>query len=206
MAELLKPLIDAARSGDRDALNQLAQCADRFVRIFSGSLSHHLRKTCGSTIDFVLEGLAEALAHLSDFEYRSDAQFYEWVACYIRNRILNAARDEGRQKRAGRSVALGEDDQLVAGPDLTASSIVSAQEVRTAAGRAIVDLQLDHPEEMEAVVLKVYEGQSWPGIRQTMRLTSDKRARTLFARGIDLLRPQVEKTLGDVAFAEFLGL
>ena len=206
MAEFLKPLVEKACAGDRDALNQLARCADRFVRIFSGSISRHLRKTCGSTVDFVLEGLSEALSRLADFEYRSDEQFYEWVACYIRNRIVNTARNEGRQKRSGRPVSLGDGDQNLAAQDPSASAIITGQEIRLAAGRAIVELQLEHPDEMEAVLLKVYESQSWPRIRQEMQLTSEKRARTLFARGIDLLRPRVERILGEAAFADFLEL
>src|SRR6185295_8202133 len=80
MAEALRTLIETARKGDRQALNSLAGCVDRFVRIHSGALSNHLRKTYGSTVDFVLEGLAEALARLPEFEYRSDEQFYSWVS------------------------------------------------------------------------------------------------------------------------------
>ena len=106
MAELLRSTIQSARDGDRAALNQLAACVDRFVRIFSGSLSRHLRRTHGSTIDFVLEGVAEALAHLDEFEYESDEQFYAWVSRHIRSRIIDAARAEDRQKRAGRPVHL----------------------------------------------------------------------------------------------------
>jgi hypothetical protein len=49
---------------------------------------------------------------------------------------------------------------------------------------------------MEAVVLKVYEGLSWPELKDAMGLTSEKRARTLVARGLELLRPRVERALG----------
>lgn len=119
---------------------------------------------------------------------------------------MNTARNEGRQKRSGRPVSLGDGDQNLAAQAPSASAIITGQEIRLAAGRAIVELQLEHPDEMEAVLLKVYESQSWPRIRQEMQLTSEKRARTLFARGIDLLRPQVECRLGEAAFADFLEL
>ena len=52
MADSLRPLIEAAKGGDAAAINQLAGCVDRFVRIFSGSLSQSVRRAHGSTIDF----------------------------------------------------------------------------------------------------------------------------------------------------------
>lgn len=206
MTEKLRPLIEAAKGGDRQALNSLARCVDRFVRIFHGSISKHLRQTAGSTIDFVLEGLAEALAHLPEFEYRSDEQFYAWISCHIRSRILSAAREAGRRKRAGRPLAFGSQAEGLAAPDASPSSLLSIEEVRAAIGQALIDLQIEHPQEMEVVTLKVFEGESWPAIRDQLQLTSDKRARTLFARGLDLLRPRVEARLGEDALLEFLKL
>jgi DNA-directed RNA polymerase specialized sigma24 family protein len=194
MSEALRPLVEAARAGDREAMNRLAACADRFVRIFSGSLSNTVRRAQGSTVDFVLEGLAEAMARLEGFEYRSDEEFYAWVARHIRSRIIGAARREGRLKRAARPGELHE--SAVEGPGPTGSRIVSDEEIRTAVGHAVIEAQVEHPEEMEAVLLKVFEGLSWPEIKEAMDLTSEKRARTLFARGVDLLRPLVERSLG----------
>ena len=206
MAEALRPLIEAAKGGDRDALNRLAGCVDRFVRIFSGSLSNHLRRTYGSTVDFVLEGLAEALSNLSSFEYKNDEQFYSWVSCHIRNVIAGAGRHEGRGKRAGRPAAFGShaDDLEAPGPGL--STIISSEEVRSEMAKALLDEQVASPREMEVVVLKLYEGQSWPAIRDKLDLSSEKRARTLFVQGIDLLRRRVEKTLGPSALSDFIGL
>ncbi|HZN58536.1 MAG TPA: hypothetical protein VFD71_10720, partial [Planctomycetota bacterium] len=80
--------------------------------------------------------------------------------------------------------------------DPTASQAASAREARDIAAQALLALQVDHPEEMEAVVLKVYEGLSWPELKDAMGLTSEKRARTLVARGLELLRPRVERALG----------
>jgi DNA-directed RNA polymerase specialized sigma24 family protein len=190
----LRPLVEAAKGGDREALNKLAACADRFVRIFSGSLSRTVRRAHGSTVDFVLEGLAEAMARIGHFEYRSDEEFYSWVARHIRNRIISAARREHRVKRAARPGELRE--SAIEGPGPTGSGIVSDEEMRSAVGHAVIEAQVEHPEEMEAVLLKVFEGLSWPQIKEAMSLTSEKRARTLFARGIDLLRPIVERSLG----------
>jgi hypothetical protein len=97
--------------------------------------------------------------------------------------------------------AMGE----VRGPDVTPSQIVSGDEVRQVVGNAIVQLQVEHSEEMEAVLVRVFEGQSWDGMKNWMGLSSSKRARTLFARGVFLLRPVVEKALGRAAFLEFFG-
>lgn len=206
MSETLRPLIERAQAGDRDALNELARCVDRFVRIFSGRLGRHLRRTTGSTIDFVLEGLAEALARLPEFEYRSDEQFYAWTSRYIRNRIVDAARYENRDRRAGRPVPLGSRLDEPAGRDPTASQVLSELEFREAIGTAIVQLQLEHPDEMEAVILKLFEGLSWSGLRARLALSSEKRGRTLFARGVDLLRPRLDEALGTSVLAEYLGL
>ncbi len=205
MTEALRPLIESAQAGDREALDKLAGCVDRFVRMFSGSLSRYLRRTQGSTLDFVNEGLAEALAHLDKFEYRSDEEFYGWVARLIRSRILDAIRREKRQKRDGRPFHL--DTRCgVAAADPTPSQIISMAEVRETVKTSMLRLQLDYPSEMEAVLLKIFEGHSWPEIQTSMNLGSQKRARTLCARGLDLLRPRVEKAVGQQAFGEFLGL
>ncbi len=205
MAEALRSLVERAKAGDRAATDELARCVDRFVRLFSGSLSRHLRRTHGSTIDFVNEGLAEAIARIGEFEYRSDEEFYGWVARLIRSRILDAIRSEDRHKRAGRPFALGPDDGVAAsGP--TPSRVISGREVREIVKDAVISLQVHHPEPMEAVVLKVFEGRSWPDVQRELGATSVKRARTLCARGLDLLRPRVEKAVGECAFEEYLGL
>jgi len=205
MAEVLRPLVEASQKGDREALGALAGCVDRFVRIFSGSLSRRLRQSYGSTVDFVLEGLAEAMAKLSDFEYRSDEQFYAWVSAYIRGRIVDAGRRTERRKEVERDVPLGDDIEALPASDPTVSAVFSVREVRTVVGDAILSLQVTDPQEMEVVVLKVFEGKSWPQIRDQLDLTSEKRARTLFTRGIALLRPRLGRSLGNDAFGELLG-
>ena len=48
-------------------------------------------------------------------------------------------------------------------------------------------------------------GPTWPEVRDAMSLTSDKRARTLVARGFDLLKPRLEERLGPDVMREFLG-
>jgi RNA polymerase sigma factor (sigma-70 family) len=205
MSHDLRPLIDAARGGDRGALNTLAACVDRFVRIFSGSLSEQVRRSQGSTIDFVLEGLAEALSKLEGFEYSNDQEFYAWAGRFIRHRIIDAGRRESRQRRSGRPHALGDLAGQVADAGPTASQIASREEVRAATGRALLELQLEHPGEMHAVLLKVFEGQSWPEVKEAMGLSSEKRARTLVARGLELLRPRLESLLGGAVLEEFIG-
>src|SRR6266511_4352960 len=157
MAEALRTLIETARKGDRQARNSLAGCVDRFVRIHSGALSNHLRKTCGSTMDFVLEGLAEALARLPGFEYRSDEQFYAWVSYYIRNRIADAARQEAADKRAGRPLTLASETPISLCANPSPSTIMASEELRTAVGKAILELQMEHPLEMEVAVLRLFE-------------------------------------------------
>ncbi len=206
MSEALRPLVEAAQAGDRDALNSLARCADRFVRLFSGSLSRQVRRAYGSTVDFVLEGMAEALSRLDEFEYRSDEEFYAWVTRLIRHRIVDAGRREGRDKRAGHPRGLQTDDGDAIAGDPSASRTVSAGEIRRVVADALLEQQVSHPEEMEVVLLKVFEGQSWPGIRGWLGLTSEKRARTLFVRGLDLLRPRIRDALGRDGFEEFLGV
>ncbi|MBI4607095.1 MAG: hypothetical protein HY721_34455 [Planctomycetes bacterium] len=206
MSETLRPVIEAAKAGDKSALNTLARCVDRFVRVFSGKLSQSLRRSQGSTIDFVLEGLAEAFARLGELEYRSDEEFYAWAARHIRHRLASAGRAEGRKKRAGRPQGLGEKDELLEGDEPSPSRLVSDEEVRAALGRAIVEAQLEHPEAMEVVLAKVFEEKSWSEVVEELGLSSMKRARTLFALGVDVLRPRVEKALGRPALWEFLGL
>ncbi|MBI4604196.1 MAG: hypothetical protein HY721_19735 [Planctomycetes bacterium] len=206
MSEVLRPLVGAARRGDAAAINSLASCVDRFVRVHSGSLSRQLRRTRGSTVDFVLEGLAEALARLPDFEYRSDEGFYAWVSRCIRNRIADAGREEAAAKLAVRPKELGGDDEGPAAPGPTPSSVVSAEEFRSAVGTVLLELQVERPREMEVVVMKLFDGLSWPEIRERLGLATEKKARVLFARGLDLLRPRVKEAIGDAAVKDLLGL
>ncbi len=207
MSDKLRTIVEAAKTGDRQALNVLAGCVDRFARIFHGKLSRTLRQGYGSTIDFVLEGLAEAFADLESFEYRSDEEFYGWASQYIRHRIASAGRDASRQKRGKESTQPLEGEAVdVEADDPTASGLLANFEVREATASALLELQVDHAEEMEAVLLRVFEDQSWSEMRHTLGLTSDKRARTLFAKGIDRLRPRVEKAFGKPALADLLGL
>ena len=201
----LRPLVEAAQAGDRDALDQLAGCVDRFVRIFHGKLSRRVRRSQGSTIDFVLEGMAHALAGIERFRYESDEHFYAWIASSIRGRMADAWRGEARQKRAGRPGPIGEGDFEPVAGDPSVSRIVSDAELRERVGGAILDLQVAHADEMEAVVLKLFEDATWPRIRAVMGLRSDHRARTLFARGIDRLRPCLESALGEGSVDAIIG-
>jgi RNA polymerase sigma factor (sigma-70 family) len=198
-AELL-PIIEAAKSGDRAALERLGKCADRFLRIFSGKLSSRVRRTRGSTMDFVLEGLAEALSHLSEHEYQSDESFYAWVSRHIQHKIIDAHRAEGRRKRAAEPLPLdareGSRMEAPAAHQQSPSQAASAGEVLQALGSAILAVQVEHSLEMEAVVLKVYEGKSFPEISDELSLGSEKCARILFAKGLELLRPRVRRLTG----------
>jgi RNA polymerase sigma factor (sigma-70 family) len=205
MSQTLKPLIDAAREGDRRALNELARCADRFTRIFRGSLSRRVRQVHGSTVDFVLEGLGEALSRLKHFEYQSDEEFYGWITRLIRSRIIDAERHERCQKRDGPVQPMPEHDLQPPSPDPTASTIVSREEIRTAFASALLELQVDHPQEIDVLLMKIFEGKTWSQIQALLGLSSEKRARTLYARGLDLLRPRVGAVLGKEAYRELLG-
>lgn len=191
MPELLRPIIARAQSGDREALNTLAGCADRFLRMFSGSLPRQIRRTSGSTIDFVMEGLAVAFAELASFEYRSDEQFYAWVSRTIRSRMIDAWRREATKRRGGRPISLSEEgvDAVSCEPD--AASAAAGGELREAVARAILDLHVEQPLEMEVVVLRYFEDESWEMVRSLLGLSSVKRARTLFAAGLDKLRPRL---------------
>lgn len=191
MAETLRGLVAAAQRGDAEALGALAGCVDRFQRMFRGSLSPQVRRAQGSTIDFVLEGVARALAEIGRFEYESDEHFYAWITRAIRGRIIDGWRGESRQKRAGRPVSLEARVSDPAARDASISEEAGRRELREAIANAVLEEQLVHPQEMEVVVLKVFDGESWSGIRNLLELSSEQKARTLFARGLDLLRVRI---------------
>jgi len=73
-------------------------------------------------------------------------------------------------------------------------------------GSSILEVQASHPQEMEVVVRKVFEEETWPQIRAALELSSDKRARTLFVKGLERLRSLVEERLGTRSFEQLLGL
>ena len=86
MTDSLRPLLEAAKGGDATALNQLAGCVDRFVRIFSGSLSQSVRRAHGSTIDFEIDPFAKQLllAGTDELGYllSKDAVMTGWEAAH----------------------------------------------------------------------------------------------------------------------------
>ena len=204
MAEALSTLVEAAQAGDRQALESLAGCADRFVRMFRGQLSQQVRRTQGSTLDFVLEGIARALADIESFEYQSDEHFYAWVTRVIRHRIVDVGRGENRAKRAGRPTSLAAELAEPAGRDPSASAVLGKEELRQHIADAVLAVQLEHPREMEVVVLKIFEQESWRGIRALLELGSEQKARTMFARGIDQLRRHMKERHPDVDFRELI--
>jgi DNA-directed RNA polymerase specialized sigma24 family protein len=120
--------------------------------------------------------------------------------------MVDALRREERRKRAGRPGLLDElECDAVDRRTPTPSEVASAAEIRELVKRALLELQLTHPDEMEAVLLKVFDGESWTTIQECLGLSPVKRARTLCARGLDLLRQRVEGLVGDGALGTYLG-
>src|SRR5215831_1678637 len=99
-------LVERAQQGDQDAFSALFEkCRPRLAVIVHCRLSSSLRRDA-DVDDILQETMLRAFRDIHRFEYRAPGSFMSWVARIAEHVIVDMARAQDRQKRAGELVRL----------------------------------------------------------------------------------------------------
>lgn len=154
-------LVTAAKTGDREAFSSLIR---RHART-AARLAHRLLKNREDAEDVVQEAFARAFRKIDTF--RGDATFRTWILQVTLNEAYDHLRR--RKQRSG-----SQEDLEALLPELadrmapTPHRISSSRDDLDAVTRALEDLP---PRQKTALVLKIYEGLSYPEVAQVMGIT-----------------------------------
>ncbi len=95
-AQPAQGVIDAARKGDREAFDGLAECVRvRLAALVRSRLGDRLRSEAE---DVLQETLLRAFQSLDRFEWQGEGSFFRWLSTIAEHVILNAARHERRHR------------------------------------------------------------------------------------------------------------
>jgi RNA polymerase sigma-70 factor, ECF subfamily len=99
-------LVERAQQGDQDAFAALFErCRSRLAVIIHCRLSSDLRRDA-DVDDILQETMMRAFRDIQRFEYRAPGSFVSWASRIAEHVIVDAARSQDRQKRAGEHVRL----------------------------------------------------------------------------------------------------
>jgi RNA polymerase sigma-70 factor (ECF subfamily) len=176
-------LLDRARAGDDQALNQLFERhIPPLKRWTSGRLPRWARDIADTT-DLIQETIVETLKHLDRFEHRGDGA----LLAYMRQAVINRIRNELR-KMATRGVRGTLDSGL---PDDRTSPLEAAiaQQTLDQYDAALQRLKL---EEREAIVSRVELGLSYAEIADVLKKPSANAARMTVVRALVRLAEEMK--------------
>ena len=168
-------LVERAKSGDRDALNQLfARYLPSLRRWASGRLPRWTRDLM-DTDDLVQETVLRAVKRIDRFESRHEGA----LQAYLRQAIVNRIRDEVRRsKRSPAATALDENaSDRGASPLETAIGAEALERYEAALARL-------RPEEREAIVARVEMDGSYQDVAEALGKPSADAARMAVSRAL----------------------
>jgi RNA polymerase sigma-70 factor (ECF subfamily) len=188
------PVVDAARQGDRSAMQQLCRAAAAHLEHQARARLREPLRSRYRTSDLVQSALLEALHSLSDFRGATEAEFVQWTLRILENNVRDRQRFWGMAKRAiGREQELEgaelSDQRSSASPSHLA---INREELHLVA-QAIASLPTDQQRVLHCVVLR---GMSHVQTAGTLGRTEEAcrallaRARAGLVRQLDHLRRQ----------------
>src|SRR5215470_6214006 len=168
-------LVERAKSGDHDALNQLfARYLPSLRRWASGRLPQWTRDLM-DTDDLVQETVVRAVKRIDRFESRHDGA----LQAYLRQAIVNRIRDEVRRsKRSPAAVALDENERDRGASPLEVAIGAEALHCYEAA------LARLRPEEREAIIARVEMDGSYQEVAVALGKPSADAARMAVSRAL----------------------
>jgi len=99
-------LVERAQQGDQDAFSRLFEkCRPRLAVIIHCRLSSDLRRDA-DVDDILQETMLRAFRDIQRFEYRAPGSFMSWLVRIAEHVVVDMARAQDRQKRAGEHVRL----------------------------------------------------------------------------------------------------
>jgi RNA polymerase sigma-70 factor, ECF subfamily len=185
-AESTSHLIDRARAGDGEALEQLfARHHKPLQRWASGRLPKWARDLI-DTNDLVQDTLLQTFKRIEDFEPRRVGA----LQAYLRQAVVNRLRDELRRKGRRPESADLEETELVTGQTPLEEAI----------GREAVEhyeqaLQRLKPEEREAIIARVEMGYSYDELAQVLGKPTADAARKAAQRALVRLAEEMKHGL-----------
>jgi RNA polymerase sigma-70 factor, ECF subfamily len=168
-------LVERAKSGDGDALNQLfARYLPSLRRWASGRLPRWSRDLM-DTDDLVQETVVRAVKRLDRFESRHEGA----LQAYLRQAVVNRIRDEIR--RTKRSPGVAELDENASAHDASPLEEVIGVEALERYEAALARLR---PEEREAIVARVELDGSYQQVAEALGKSSPDAARMAVSRAL----------------------
>jgi RNA polymerase sigma-70 factor (ECF subfamily) len=177
-------LLERARSGDKEALNDLcARYLPRLRRWAHGRLPSWARGAV-DTHDLVQDTLTQAIRHIHTFEPRHDAAFQ----AYLRQALLNRVRDEIR--RVQRRPAGDPLDSRKESPDPSPLEEAIGQEALERYEAALERLK---PDEREAIILRIEMGCSLAEVAEALGKPSTAAAHMAVSRALVRLSAEMSR-------------
>jgi RNA polymerase sigma factor (sigma-70 family) len=178
-------LLQRARHGDREALNELFSRYLPSLRRWARGRLPRWTRDVRDTDDVVQETLVQTLKHLGSFEPRHEGA----LQAYLRQALVNKVRDEVR--RVGRR-ALPDpivDDDAHADPAASPLEEAIGREALTRYDAALHRLR---PEEREVIIARVELGQSYQQIAAGHAKASADAARMAVSRALVRLAEEMD--------------
>jgi RNA polymerase sigma-70 factor (ECF subfamily) len=171
------PLLDAARAGDRRALDDL--CARHRGRLLAFVASRLGEGLAATPEDVVQETYLEAVRKIDGFEPQGPSAFYRWLVAIARFKVAETIRARQARKRALEAPLAHEPAARQTSPSARAGK---------AEGAALLARALDgiEPAQAEAIRLRYLEGLSILEAADRMERT-EAAVKALVARGLDAL-------------------
>jgi RNA polymerase sigma-70 factor (ECF subfamily) len=168
-------ILDRARRGDAEALNELMRRFDPLLRRWAhGRLPAGARQTL-DTDDLVQVTLMQAVKHIGSFQPRHEGAFLAYLRRSLVNRIRDEIRRAGRRRDGWEIPPTAVDPQASPIADLVGKETLEAYENGLA--------RLTEPQR-EAVILRVEFGYGYEQIAEAMEAPSAAAARMLVVRGL----------------------
>lgn len=178
-------LLQRARQGDQDALNELFQRHQAPLRRWARGRLPKWTRDLRDTEDLVQETLAQTLKHIGSFEARHDGA----LQAYLRQALLNRVRDEVR--RVNRYPAIGalDDAELFAAE---AASPLEEAIGSEALARYESALERLKPEDRDLIIARVEMQQTYQQIAAAHGKSSADAARMAITRALVRLAEEMD--------------
>lgn len=177
-------LLDRARAGDEEALNQIFERHLPTLRRWAHGRLPRWARDIADTTDLVQETILETLKRLDRFEYRGDGA----LQAYLRQAVMNRIRNELR-KRAIRG-ATATLDSRVRDDGTSPLDAAIGQELLDQYDAALARLQ---PEEREAIVSRVEFDLSYAELADVLGKPSPDAARMTVVRALVRLAEEMHR-------------
>ncbi len=191
----IAPLLDAARSGSREALGQLLElCRGYLLMVATGELDADLQAKEGPS-DLVQETFLEAKRDFVQFQGASEAELLAWLRRVLLNNVANFTRryrTTGKRSIEREVVLDGQArsalEAALPAEGLSPSGQAVAHEQAAALALALERLSDDH---RQVLRLRYEEGKPFEEIAQVMGRSANA-VRKLFARAVERVQQEIE--------------